>query len=399
MYTNNADAKRKMYTNYGDAKRKMYSNNADAKRILAQLSYNVTPTVKSNQELVNKFMVKLRETFTDDETPTSYRVYLINGGSSYENLAVTRDTDFDITVSLGREFVSENFVIERDPPSGFFILEARKPMRFLDCYDLLDSSKLKADIFSALAYHIDQVHIPDTIIRYTEGTSALIIQLQEKSGLRRNVSLDLVPQIPFRTWGTFPDILPFNEMPECLQEYIQNTSKYSPCMFFSLGIPKAELYPNSDQLFNISFSLLEKNFINEETDIRDMVRLVKYIAKRRNWEDDHHFKSFYAKRVALKHYDELKGMEPWDGCQRLLQRLEEQVANHRVIDGYFVKNQPLRKWDEIEAWNFMREIRTVRTMNLRDISRFDCVFDQPLDNNSLYDTTTVPCLLQVMRDL
>ncbi|XP_068223159.1 uncharacterized protein [Palaemon carinicauda] len=343
----------------------MGDSNKDALQILGQLSREVTPQVKSNRELVSDFLTKLLATRVGP-TPDSFEATTIHGGSCYENLAVDNEADFDITVSLGREFVSENFDVERDP-SGFFILKARQQMRYLDCNNLLDSSKLRANIFSALRWHIGLVNIPDTTITHEAGLSAVIVQLQETTGLRRQVSIDIVPQIPFRTWGQCPDLLPLQEMPECLQEYIKRTSEKNPCMFFSLGISKAERFPNSDQLFNISFSLLEKNFVNEETDIRDMVRLVKYIAKRRNWKDDHHFKSFYAKRVALKHYDELKGMEPWDGCQRLLQRLEEQVANHRVIDGYFVKNQPLRKWDEVEAWNFMREIRTVRTMNLRDI--------------------------------
>ncbi|XP_068223162.1 cyclic GMP-AMP synthase-like receptor 1 isoform X4 [Palaemon carinicauda] len=343
----------------------MGDSNKDALQILGQLSREVTPQVKSNRELVSDFLTKFLATLVS-HTPNSYTVTAFHGGSSYENLAVDNKADFDITVSLGREFVSENFDVERDP-SGFFILEARQQMRHLDCNNLLDSPRLRASIFGALRCHIDQVVIPDTTITHEDGLAAVVVQLQETTGLRRKVSIDMVPQIPFRTWGQFPDLLPLEEMPECLQKYIKRTSEKNPCMFFSLGIPKAERFPNSDQLFNISFSLLEKNFLNEETDIRDMVRLVKYIAKRRNWKDNHHFKSFYAKRVALKHYDELKGMEPWDGCQRLLQRLEEQVANHRVIDGYFVRNQPLREWTYDEAQDFIREIRTVKGMLISDI--------------------------------
>ncbi|XP_068223212.1 uncharacterized protein [Palaemon carinicauda] len=341
-------------------------NNREAVKLLANLSSSITPAVKSNRELVDEFLEKFRSTLTHKVTPNSFTIKIIHGGSSYENLAVDNKADFDITVSLGREFVSENFDVERDP-SGFFILEAKQHMRHLDCNNLLDSSRLRNGLFRVLQHHIDQVKIPDTTITHQEGLSALGVELQEHSGPRRRVSIDLVPQIPFRTWGQCPDLLSLSEMPRCLRQYIDRTNRNkNPCMFFSLGIPKAERFPNPDQLFNISFSLLEKNFINEETDIRDMVRLVKYIAKKRHWKDNHHFKSFYAKRVAVKYYDELQGMKPWDGCLRLLEELEGEVAN-RVIDGYFVGNQPLREWKHDEAQNFIREIRTVRRMNITDI--------------------------------
>ncbi|XP_066986411.1 cyclic GMP-AMP synthase-like receptor 1 [Macrobrachium rosenbergii] len=344
----------------------MNINNTHARGILCNMNNTVTPRVKSNRELVDEFLDKFRATLTDEVTPTSYTLHIIHGGSAYENLAVDYKTDFDITVSLGRDFVSENFDVKRDK-SGFFVLEAKKHMMHLDCNNLLDSSKVRNGLFNAMRRHIDMVTIPDTTIIHKESLSAVTVELQEHSGLRRRVSIDLVPQIPFRTWGQCPDLLPLGEMPECLRKYIDRTNKNkSPCMFFAVGIPKASRYPNSDQLFNISFSLLEKNFVNEETDIRDMVRLVKYIAKRRDWKDRHHFKSFYAKRVAVKYYDELKGKEPWDGCLRLLKGLEEEVSDG-VIDGYFVGNQPLREWDDEEARDFIREIRIVRNMNIRDI--------------------------------
>ncbi|XP_066986409.1 uncharacterized protein [Macrobrachium rosenbergii] len=341
----------------------MNVNNIHARSLLCSLNNTVTPRVKRNRELVDEFLDKFRATLV---STGSYAVHIIHGGSAYENLAVDDKADFDITMSLGKDFVSENFNVERDR-SGFFILEAKKSMRHLDCNNLLDSSKVRNGLFSAIRHHIDMVTMPGITLTHKDSLSGLAVELQENTGLRRRVSIDLVPQIPFSTWGQCPDLLPLGGMPKCLRQYIDRINKNkSPCMFFALGIPKASRYPNSDQLFNISFSLLEKNFINEETDIRDMVRLVKYIAKRRDWKGRHHFKSFYAKRVAVKYYDELKGKEPWDGCLRLLKRLEDEVSDG-VIDGYFVGNQPLREWDDEEARDFIREIRIVRNMNIRDI--------------------------------
>ncbi|XP_064105210.1 uncharacterized protein LOC135214785 isoform X2 [Macrobrachium nipponense] len=344
----------------------MNNNNAEAKRILCDMNNTVTPQVKSNRELVDEFLDKLRATFRHEVTPESYAIHVIHGGSAYESLAVDNKADFDITVSLVGDFVSENFDAERDE-SGYFLLKAKKPMRHLDCDNLLDSSKLRSGLFNALRRHVDMVEIPGTTITHEDGLCALAVELQEHIGPKRRVSIDLVPQIPFHTWNQCPDLLPLENMPKCLRQYIDTINKNkSPCMFFSLGIPKAFRFPNSDQLFNISFSLLEKNFIHNETDIRDMVRLVKYIAKRRDWKDRHHFKSFYAKRVALKYYEELKGKEPWDGCLLLLEGLEKEVGNG-VIDGYFVGNQPLREWDDVEAKDFISEIRVVRNMNIWDI--------------------------------
>ncbi|XP_068223252.1 uncharacterized protein [Palaemon carinicauda] len=344
----------------------MDTNNEDALEILRQLDREVTPQVKRTREVVCLFLSKFLTVFENDVT-TSFRITAIHGGSSDEHLAVDDKTDFDITVSLGGKFVSENFIVERDP-RGFFILKAMKYMKFLNCDNFLDSSYLRENIFDVLLWCIKWVKIPKTRIRCKRvSESAVIVKLQRKSGLKRKIFIYLVPQIPFHTWGQCPDLLPLQEMPECLREHIKRNIRLNPCMFFSFVSPLDVRVKHLDQLFNPSFSLLEKNFINEETDIRDMVRLVKYIAKKRHWKDSHHFKSFYAKRVALKHYDELKGMEPWDGCQRLLQRLEEQVTNQQVIDGYFVRNQPLRKWRYNEAQEFIREIRTVKGMCIRDI--------------------------------
>ncbi|XP_068223210.1 uncharacterized protein [Palaemon carinicauda] len=348
---------------------KMDIRNREAVRLLNQIDKKITPRVKSNQELLNDFLDELRDSLRNDEAPQSFAIQIIHVGSAFENLAVDKTADFDILVSLREEYVSENFYIERDP-SGYFRLKATEEVtdtRYLDYNNYLDSSKLRSSIFKKLIWHIKQVFVDDTTVTYQRGLAALNVKLNERSGQKRRVSIDFVPQIPVHTWGQCPDLLSLSEMPRCLRQYIDRTNRHkNPCMFFSLAIPKPEMFRNSNLLFNPSFSLLEKNFINEETDIQDMVLLVKYIAKKRNWEDEHHFKSFYAKRVALKYYDELKGMKPWDGCLRLLKKLEKEVAS-RVIDGFFVTDQPLRKWKRRESQNFIREIRTVCRMNIKNI--------------------------------
>ncbi|XP_068223211.1 cyclic GMP-AMP synthase-like receptor 1 isoform X2 [Palaemon carinicauda] len=343
--------------------------NIEAAKFLKQINRQLMPIVKSNRDLVNVFLDELRHSLRNDEAPQSFAIQIIHVGSSYEKLVVDTTADFDILVSLREEYVSENFYIERDP-SGYFLLEAREDVtdiRYLDYNNYLDSSKLRSSIFKKLIWHIRQVFVDDTTIKCQKGLAALNVKLYERSGQRRRVSIDFVPQIPVHTWGQCPDLLSLSEMPRCLRQYIDRTNRHkNPCMFFSLGIPKADMFPNVNLLFNPSFPLLEKNFINEETDIQDMVLLVKYIAKKRNWEDEHHFKSFHAKRVALKYYDELTGMEPWDGCLRLLKKLEKEVASG-AIDGYFVIDQPLRKWKRRESQDFIREIKTVKRMNIRDI--------------------------------
>ncbi|XP_064105000.1 uncharacterized protein LOC135214577 [Macrobrachium nipponense] len=343
----------------------MDSNNRQARHVLGTLSATVTREVNWNKELLTLFLNELQEAF-GVPIPKPYRFHIIHAGSSYENLAVDAKADFDVTLSLGQDYVSENFEIERGH-GGYFTLEVKRGrprMHVSGINNMLISKNLRGGVFRAIERYVDLVSIRGTNITSEPQLSAVKVTLKESIEPRRTIYIDLVPQIPVSTWDQCPDLLPLEKMPPSLRQYIDNTNRNrSPCMFFSLGIPKN--IPQERFLFNISFSLLEKHFVCGETDIRDMVRLVKYIAKIRDWKDQHHFKSFYAKRVALKYYRELKGKEPWDGYLLLLEKLEYEV-NNRVIDGYFVKNQPLREWDGLETRNFIQEIKTVRGMTINE---------------------------------
>lgn len=345
----------------------MSENNNTANRILHEVSSTVTPKVKANAKCVQEFLEKLHDIISEPKTGTSFNASIIHGGSSYEGLAVKEKVDFDITLMLGEPFVSENFSVGRDP-SNFFTLKWKSHLpvnRYVDREGFLEATKMREAFFEELKKCTEKVYIPNAKVTCRNGLAALDVVIQYETGLK--ISIDLVPQIPFRSWGQCPDLLPMDKLPVSLRQYIDTLNRNkSPCMFFSLGVPGASNYRNPDQLFNISFSLLEKEFLKSNTEIRNMVRIVKYIADRRGWKKNFSFKSFHAKRVAIKYHHGLKGNDLWNGCVLLLKYLSHELRSG-TIDGYFVKNQVMHKWEAQEIVKFQEEIRRVVEMNLKDL--------------------------------
>ncbi|XP_068211606.1 uncharacterized protein [Palaemon carinicauda] len=327
--------------------------------ILGKLDREVVPKVKRNAERVEKIKDKVLDALPRGG-PGGYSIHFIHCGSAFEGLAVKEETDFDIVMMLGKPFESDNFTVCRDP-SGFFTLQWKThlPNKFLsDCDDFLDAATIRRELFSLASHGIKNLNIPNAEIKYREQLVALTVEIQFFNG--EKISIDFVPEIVFRTWGQCPDLRPLSELPSCLRKYIDTLNKNkSPIMFFSLAVPDADKYLNSDQLFSVSFSLLEKKFLNSEVKLRDMVRMVKLKAHQQNWKRLYKFQSFFAKRTAVKHCDELKKKTLCEGYKAILEYLLQDVEKGFMED-YFIINLVAYTWKPEKASMFREEL--VRTL-------------------------------------
>ncbi|XP_068211365.1 uncharacterized protein [Palaemon carinicauda] len=332
-----------------------------ARSILGRLNREVVPKVEKNGQRAAQFIEKVEAALP--RGPFGYSISFIHCGSAYEGLAVKANTDFDIVVMLNAPFESENFSVRRDP-SGFFTLEWKShiPNQLAsDCNGFLDASKLRQDLFSIIGRGIQKVCIPNAKIKYREQLVALTVEIAYATG--DIVMMDFVPQIVFRTWGQCPDLRPLHELPKCLRAYIDTLNKNkSPIMFFSLKVPDAHKYPNSDQLFNVSFGLLEKKFLASNVQLLDMVRLVKLTAHARNWKKQYKFQSMFVKRIAVKYSDSLKDKTLVEGYKAILCYLAEEVKRG-FIDDYFIKGKEIYRWEPRVASNFHREIAHITEGN------------------------------------
>ncbi|XP_064092322.1 uncharacterized protein LOC135205513 [Macrobrachium nipponense] len=330
------------------------------RRILGKLNMEVVPKVKQNSRKAEEFKDKVWDAIPKGG-PGGYRFHFIHCGSAFEGLAVKEETDFDITMILGDPFESYNFTTRRDP-SGFFTLEWKShlPNKFFnDCDNFLDAAKLRRDLFGIVSRAVESLNIPNADIKYREQLVALTVEIRYSTG--ETVSIDFVPQIVFRTWGQCPDLRPLSELPKCLRAYIDTSNRNkSPIMSFSMAVPDSQQYPNPDQLFSVSFGLLEKNFLISEVKLRDMVRMVKLKALQQNWKRLYKFQSFFAKRIAVKHCDELKDKSLCEGYRAILGYLLQDVKNG-YMDDYFIKNLVAYRWEPKRAFEFQEAI--ARAMN------------------------------------
>ncbi|KAK7079041.1 hypothetical protein SK128_028522 [Halocaridina rubra] len=352
--------------------------------VLRELDTKVVTKVKENAHVVHDFLGKLGDKFNTPNQSREFKFHIMHAGSIYEKLAVEENADFDITLSILDPFCSKNFNIDRDA-SGYYRLKWKpsvKDQRFADNDGYIQSSRLRKSSFKYLRQCVEKINIPGTKINCYDADSSFSVKMISKSG---KISLDLVPQIACSTWGQCKDLKPLKEMPQSTRCYIDTLNKNkAPVMFFSLGIPGSEAYKNPDQLFNVSFSMLEKNYLKENPEIRDMIRLVKYTAKHHDWKKlkdrgdtkmKYPFKSFYAKRVAIKYHNQLKGKNVYEGYKCLLSYMSQELKTGKV-DGYFVKDQVMKKWKPEEVSMFRKEVEYLRKLNAKSIFRDQSVFQE-----------------------
>ncbi|XP_068211604.1 uncharacterized protein [Palaemon carinicauda] len=322
--------------------------------IFGKLNREVVPKVKRNAQKMEEYKEKVREAI--EKSDSGYSVQFVHCGSAFEGLAVKEETDFDIVMMLRNPFESSNFTPRRHP-GGFFTLEWKShlPVKFVcDSKGVVNASQLRRDLFTRIVNAIDAVKVPGAKISRKEQLVAVTVEMKYDSG--EEISIDFVPLIVFRSWGQCPDLRPLNELPRCLRAYIDTLNKNkSPIMFFSLAVPNPEGNANYNQLFSASFGLLEKNFLNSEVKLRDMVRLVKLKAHQQDWKRLYKFQSFFAKRIAVKHCDELKTKGVWDGYRAILNYLDQEVEKG-FIEDYFIKNQVAYTWKPQRAVEFREAI-------------------------------------------
>ncbi|XP_047481933.1 uncharacterized protein LOC125034246 isoform X2 [Penaeus chinensis] len=303
-----------------------------ASRILHRLDESVLPSVKRNAAIVKDFADLLQGTFSGHVLLRGATV--MHGGSAYESLCVKKDTDFDITVVLGDPYVARNFELTRDT-SGFFALKWRSSNPFLsDKAGFLDAKALQQNLFDALGKCVGQVRVSGTSVSWRPQLAALLVEITTQWG---TISMDLVPVIAARSWGPCPDLVPLSSLPATLREHVDTLVRNcSPVLSFSAAAPGN--HSNGHRLCNIAFGMLEKNFLRANPEVRDMVRLLKFLSEYHGWKKLG-LKSFHLKRMAVKYSAELKDKTLWQGSKILLLRTATELQSKSNIDGFFVRNQ------------------------------------------------------------
>ncbi|KAK7070753.1 hypothetical protein SK128_002875 [Halocaridina rubra] len=350
-----------------------------AHRILWELDASVSSSVNKTRKFVDEFKRNLEQDFP--RINSVIKVSLTHGGSAYEGLAVSENADFDITVLLGDPFKLENFHVERDQKSDFFTLRWKSHLKNKilcnrDYY--LKAADLREKMLTDLHTTIDNMYLASVKkIDIKHWLTSLAVEIHLLSGSK--ISIDVVPQVAFRSWNQCPDLKQISELSRHQRQYIDKINKNkSPVMCFALAVPDKENYSRGDFLFNISFSLLEKEFFKANTEIRDMVRLVKFVADRRGWKEKPlKFKSYYAKRVAIKYDKQLKTKNLWDGFRALLRFLRSDLDEIGTIDGFYVGNQVTYRKDRSVLDKFIREIDSVLYMSAKEV--------KDLLNGNVYD--------------
>lgn len=346
------------------------SENVIAKRTLSELDDEVAPKVKNNTNIVAQFIEKLLNamgTGSNSSNSQSVSISIMHGGSAYEGLAVKEKVHFDIIVFLAKHFLSENFILRRDTNSGYFTLQWKSHItdkRWANKKGYLDAVGFQEWVFTTLTSFINEVQLPNTKIECRPGLAALEVLIETEDS---KISIDLAPQIPCHSWEQCPDLIPLQALPTSLRRYVDTLNKNaSPVMFFSPAATGADRHQNGHRLCNVSFSQLEKKFLTSNTNIRDMVRLVKFVADRYDWKKKYAMKSFYVKRVAIKYADELESKNLWNGYRSLLGYLSQEL-NAGTIDGYFVSNQVTYRKKPEKIAEFQREIDQVKRKNAKEI--------------------------------
>ncbi|XP_053644993.2 uncharacterized protein [Cherax quadricarinatus] len=377
--------------------------------ILGELDRNITPQIKPNTMVVNDFVSKVQEQFGNSDLYPSqashylhqqafvisginvheayqagvrgnilheahqagvrgsilheaYKADVMHGGSAYEALSVKVKTDFDIIILLSDPYVGKNFEVERDS-SGFFRLKWKPPR-----HGYLDAVKLQKQAFEELSRCVDIVTSRKMVqqvqsVKYKEGLAALDLEITTRDG--RRISVDLAAQIAVREWKG-ADLVRLKDLPQTLQMYIDKLQRNgSPIYFISPSVPGRHV--DKTQLCNISFSMLEKEFLRSHVEIRDMVRMVKLVGLACDWKKKFTLKSFYIKRLAVKFSDELQHQTKWAGYRLLLQHLRDELQQTNTIDGFFVHGQVLYKKKPEKIQEFCRAINEALSWNSQQV--------------------------------
>lgn len=328
-------------------------NDVVAKLILDRVDAGVKQTVKRNAETVCDFADRLQKTFHNQNFLAGADV--MHSGSAYEGLSVKPKTDFDVIVVLALKCLEDDFEVIRDE-SLFFKIKTKT--------GFVDAEKLQELLFKELAECVEKTKVEGARVRCREGLASLDVEIETALG---KISVDLSQQIPVRSWGRCPDLVSLSDLPRCLRRYIDvlNRNK-SPVMFFSPAVPGR--HRNGHLLCNVSFSMLEKSFLRDNVQVRDMVRLAKATAVCQDWKEKFGLKSFHIKRVAVKYSDELEGKALWSGYQLLLSKLLEELASTDTFDGFFISNQVIYKKKPEKVNKLKNEIKQVipwRALTLR----------------------------------
>ncbi|XP_042857195.1 uncharacterized protein LOC122243624 [Penaeus japonicus] len=320
-----------------------------ARRILHKLDEIVLPSVKRNANIVKDFADRLQTSFASHGVLRGATV--MHGGSAYESLCVKKDTDFDITIVLGEPYVAKNFQLLRDQ-SGFFALKWRNSNPLMsDEAGFLNAKALQEHLFKSLGTCVSEVRLAGMSVSWRPQLLALLVEITTQWGV---ISIDLVPVIAARSWGPCPDLVALGSLPTTLREHVDTlVQNCSPVLFFSPAAPGN--HSNGHRLCNIAFGMLEKNFLRSNPEVRDMVRLLKFLSERQGWKDLG-LKSFHMKRVAVKNCDELKNKTLWHGSKVLLLKMASELQG-AAIDGFFVRNQQIFAARREKAVELSRALR------------------------------------------
>ncbi|XP_069950318.1 uncharacterized protein [Cherax quadricarinatus] len=334
-------------------------------QILRELDRRITHQVKENAKVVDAFVKELQKQFrTNTFLYNAHFVDVMHGGSAYEALSVKLKTDFDIIIVLPDPYIGQNFEVQRDP-SKYFKLKWKNQARS-GCQGFLNAAQLQKQAFEELEKCVSNVHAPGVReATYRLGLAACTVTLKKFNNTI--ISIDLAPQIAVRDWKS-SHLVKLQSLPQSLQSYISTLERNcSPIYFFSPAVPGNA--GNKDYLCNISFSMLEKEFLKSNVKVRDMVRLVKLVGEAFQWPKKFGLKSFYIKRLAVKYFDELKNKTKWDGYKYILACLYKELQETKTIDGFFVTDQITYKKKPENTQEFLKDINVVYHLSSTDVQQ------------------------------
>ncbi|CAL4152632.1 unnamed protein product, partial [Meganyctiphanes norvegica] len=243
-------------------------------------------------------------------------------GSSYEHVAVTEKTDFDIAMVLPKPFNGDNFEVVgvRHGPGVYKLKWSKDEERpdFINPNGYLESLALRDKVFEQLneiIKEVKKVRRQDWNIQNKNYNASICCIIKEHNE-DFNIKIDLVPQMQVSRWDRTPAPPSKGQLPSVLRDYVDRTD-YP--MFFSLAGPaktpddndgyaaphqlKRENYKHL--LVTCSFSELEKHCLKSSKVVCNAVRLVKLVSLEKEWKKTFNLHSFHIKRVAIKHYDTL----------------------------------------------------------------------------------------------
>ncbi|KAK3894836.1 hypothetical protein Pcinc_001411 [Petrolisthes cinctipes] len=284
-------------------------------------------------------------------------------GSAYEGTAVSEMTDFDILLILPEPYVADNFMVHERYEPGIYKLQWRvgsgvRPNTFVNGKGFLEAKKLREYTVNELKNVLKDVKKdnPHWKIHFKKMLNSLTVYITDNDGDR--LKLDIVLQMGEPEWGQLANMTTEDELPSVLENYLEEV-QYP--LFYSLA-PHNSFNGKNDYhlLLSTSFSPLEKHCMIESCGVREAVLLAKLVSQDRDWKKDYGLRSFHFKRVAIKHYEELDGLNAWSGFQRLLKYLSEQLENAE-IEGFFINDQDIFPKDGNQCTNLAKEIKQAKS--------------------------------------